>query len=196
MPDFSLPTALFGGSFDPVHEGHLQVARGVLAALPQVKEVIFVPACRSPGKPGPLASGEQRLEWLRLAGAKTWDYDLRRGGDSFTVHTLEEAHRLGAERASLYWIVGADAYLGFPGWRNPERIRELCRLIVVNRPGHALSPQSAEDLFVPIPPHPASSTELRSRLAAGDATSGHLPAPVRAALEKLLPLQNPYVRKS
>lgn len=196
MPSFGSPTALFGGSFDPVHEGHLHVAREVRAALPQIKQVVFVPAGQSPGKHPVAASGQQRLDWLRLAGVEAWDVEIQRGGESYTVETLGEAHRLGARRDALYWILGADAYAGFPGWKSPARIRELCRLVVVNRPGNPLSPQNQDDILVAIPPHPAASSALRAQLASGDVSCPWLPGPVRASLEKLLPLQNPYVKKS
>ena len=200
MIDFRLPTALFGGSFDPVHVGHLHVGRSVLTALPDIKQLVFVPASQSPGKHPACASGEHRLEWLKLAvepeGHRVWDTDLRRGGESFTVETLEEAHARGARRASLYWILGADAYNAFEQWRKPARIRELCRLIIVNRPGNTLEARKADDLIIPIPPHPASSSELRKELAEGRTGSPWLPGPVRGALEKLLPLENPYVRKN
>jgi nicotinate-nucleotide adenylyltransferase len=199
MTDFSLPTALFGGSFDPVHEGHLHVAREVLARVPEIKQFVFVPAGQSPGKPPSLATGEQRLRWLQLAagaqGWGAWDIELNRRGESYTVHTLASAHQKGATRDTLFWVLGADAYERFPSWREPGRIRALCRLLVVNRPGSSLAPQKEDDLIVTIPPHPASSSEIRAQLASGDYTNAWIPALVRAELEKFLPLQCPYVRK-
>lgn len=200
MINFRLPTALFGGSFDPVHEGHLHVAREVRAAIPTIKQIIFVPAFQSPGKHAAGATGEQRLRWLKLAtqnevGFGVWDIELERRGESFTVHTLESAHKQGAAFERLYWIMGADAYATFESWREPARIRELCSLVVVSRPGKALRAQHTADILLPIPPHPASSTEIRAQLASGETTSPWLPAVLRAEMEKILPLQNPYVRK-
>lgn len=172
----------------------------MLAALPEIKQFVLLPASHSPGKHPAYASGSHRLEWLKLAVAKeghrVWDVDLRRGGESFAVDTLEEAHAQGARRERLYWVLGADAYNAFEQWRKPARIRELCRLVVVNRPGNSLEARKTDDLIIPIPPHPASSTELRNELAEGKTGSPWLPGPVRAALEKLLPVENPYVRKN
>ncbi len=198
MSDFSRATALFGGSFDPVHEGHLHVARELRAALPEIEQLLFVPANQSPGKPPPHASAAQRLSWLRLAvqpaGFGVWDTELTRGGDSFTVDTLEQAHRQGAARDRLFFVVGYDAFSSFSTWKNPARIRELCRLVVVNRPGQ-LSPQpTGHELFVAIPPHPASSSEIRDQLASG-ATPRWLREPVLAEIENILPLHNPYGKK-
>jgi|GEM_PF-4648994 len=198
MKDFRQVTALFGGSFDPVHEGHLHVATELRKALPLIEQFIFVPASQSPGKAPPLASIEQRLAWLRMtvqpAGFEVWDTELQRKGESFTVDTLEQAHLLGAVREKLFLILGFDAYRGLSRWKNPSRIRELCRLLVVNRSGEIGVTAQHDDLFVPIPPHPASSSEIRAQLASGSSATC-LPAPVRAELEKLLPLHNPYVRK-
>lgn len=198
MSDFGQPTALFGGSFDPVHEGHIHVANEVRKALPQIEQIVFVPASQSPGKKPPTANADQRLKWLRMGvqpdGFGVWDIELQRNGDSFTVDTLEQAHRLGAVREKLFFILGFDAFRGFSSWKNPERIRELCRLIVVNRPGETPIETISDDIFVPIPPHPASSSEIRAQLASGG-SSPWLPEPVKTDLEKLLPLHNPYVRK-
>jgi len=191
-PAFTVPTALFGGSFDPVHEGHLHVARSVLAARPEIKQFVFIPAAHSPGKPPCAAPPESRLAWLRLAAAAegfpVWDTELRRGGESFTVDTLEEAARLGAGK--LFLVLGTDAYEGFPRWRSPGRIRELARPLVVSRPGHTFVPQQPGDLAIEIPPHPASSTEIRAQLAAGVE-----PLWLPNALRNQLAAHNPYARK-
>ncbi len=198
MIDFQKVTALFGGSFDPIHEGHLHVAREVQSAIPALQQILFVPAFHSPGKYPISASAEQRLEWLNLAvlpaGFGIWNLELERKGESYTVHTLEQARHMGAVKDRLYLIMGSDAYAGFNSWKSPKRIRELCRLVVVGRSGESISTGQKEDLFLPIPPHPASSSEIRSQLASGS-LSRWLPAPVRAHLEKILPLHNPYVRK-
>lgn len=196
--DFSLPTILYGGSFDPIHAGHLHVARETLAALPEFKQFVFVPAAHSPGKKPHFASAEQRVAWLRLAveplGFKVWATELERGGESYTVETLERAVAEGARAGRLAWLMGADAYQSFPTWRSPDRIRALSRLLVVDRPGQELSPQNPADRFLEIPTHPASSTAIRERLARGESAAEWLPKPVREALDKLLPGQSPYAR--
>jgi nicotinate-nucleotide adenylyltransferase len=199
MIDFTLPTILYGGTFDPVHEGHLHVAHEVTAALPEVKQLIFIPAAHTPGKPVASASAAQRLAWLKLAvepsGFKVWDVEFARGGESYTIDTLKSAAKMGARRENLYWLLGADAYYGFPQWKEPQQIRSFCRLLVVDRPGQSLAEQDSQDRFLSIPPHPASSSALRERLARGETAEDWLPKPVRSVLDKLLPGQNPYVRK-
>ncbi len=200
MIDFNKPTALYGGSFDPVHEGHLHVAKEVQRLLPAIEQIVFVPAAQSPRKPDPQAAAELRFQWLEAATAGTdwdvWDYEWKKAGPSFTVESLEEAHRQGAQRERLYWILGTDAYATFPNWKNPERIRALCRLVVVNRSTHPLERQHPDDILLPILPHPASSTALRMALADFPAPTPSLPIAVRTEMEKLFLLsRNPYARK-
>lgn len=199
MIDFSRTTALFGGSFDPVHEGHLHVARSIQSLHPEM-QIVFVPAALSPGKSPPLASFAQRLDWLSKTveplGFQVWDTEGSRPGESYTVDTLEEAHKRGASSDRLYWILGADAYKNFDQWRSPQRIRQLARLIVVNRPGSPLQAQNAEDLIVPIDPHPARSTTIREALRTKPEEAQGLPPPVDAEIKRLiLRSQNPYARK-
>jgi nicotinate-nucleotide adenylyltransferase len=196
-PDFGRPTILFGGSFDPVHAGHLHVARECLLALPEMRQLTFVPAAESPGRTA-RASAEQRFAWLRLAaepqGFRVWDFEVTKAGPSFTVNTLEAAHLAGARVDQLYWLLGADAYAGFARWKAPERIRELCRILVVDRPGHESASQHPLDRFICIPPHPASSTAIRHALEAGNPSPAWLPGAIAGALGNLLPGQNPYVK--
>lgn len=198
MIDFSRTTILFGGSFDPVHAGHLHVAKYALAALPGA-QLAFVPASQSPGKHPPVAPAELRLAWLEKALApgifQVWDAELVRGGVSYTVDTLLQAHGEGAVRETLYWLVGADAYATFPSWKDPARIRSLARLLVVNRPGSTVALQDPEDLVVEIPPHPASSTAIRRALGAASPDTEELLPAVRDDLNNLLLRgQNPYAK--
>ncbi|NUM89533.1 MAG: nicotinate-nicotinamide nucleotide adenylyltransferase, partial [Bdellovibrionales bacterium] len=152
MIDFRKATALFGGAFDPVHAGHLHVAREVSRLKPDVEQLVFVPAWRSPGKPPPAAPAADRLHWLELAVRGTpflvWSWELQRHHESFTVETLKEAHRLGAVKKRLFLVLGGDAYESFERWKNPGHIRELCRLLVAHRSGAPFLAKDPEDVLL------------------------------------------------
>ncbi|MGZ3694157.1 MAG: nicotinate (nicotinamide) nucleotide adenylyltransferase [Bdellovibrionota bacterium] len=200
MIDFSRPTALFGGSFDPVHEGHLHIANAVQKLRPEIEQIVFVPAAHSPGKTPTVAAATDRLRWLEMvakpAGFLVWDEEIRREGESYTVDTLHAAHRAGATKEKLYWIMGGDAYVHFAHWKSPDVIRSLCQLIAVNRPGVCLPAQQPGDIVLEIQSHAASSTEIRAALAAGRDDCPYLPASVNRDLERLaLRSLSPYVRK-
>jgi nicotinate-nucleotide adenylyltransferase len=197
--DFSQPVALYGGSFDPVHLGHLEVVRALKRALPGYR-IVLVPAGLSPGKAAPQASAELRLKWLRLLapaeGFLVWDTELNRPGPSYTVETLEEAHRWGARRDSLYWVVGADAYNSLPQWKDPRKIRALARIAALSRPGSALNLAEKGDLLIPMREHAASSSAIRAALGQNPSLVSDLPEEVKSDLERLTSSsQNPYARK-
>ncbi|MFT4175991.1 MAG: nicotinate (nicotinamide) nucleotide adenylyltransferase [Luteolibacter sp.] len=162
--------ALFGGTFDPVHLGHLHMARLAKEAL-ALDEVRFIPCQISPHKTGTLpASPEDRLEMLRLATADLpWatldDLELRRPGPSFSYQTAEEIAARFPD-ARLFWVMGGDQWSALPRWKHPEKIAALVEFIVIARndtpqprPGYRMHRISNE--------HPASSTEIRMALAAG-----------------------------
>ena len=193
-------TVFFGGSFDPIHLGHLHIAHEALRAIQGNAKLIFIPAAKSPGKSAPVASPEQRQEWIAASIKNTafemWDIELKRPSPSFTVDTLEEARSLGATPNQSYWLMGADAYANFPHWKQPERIRELCRIIVMSRPGSQIQLLDPKDILIKITPHPASSTAIRAALAQGELPQNALPAPVEESLKNLILLsKNPYARK-
>lgn len=198
-PNFSKPVALFGGSFDPVHQGHLYIAQAVRQALPE-HQIIFIPTAQSPGKASPLAPARLRIAWLEAAireyGFQFWECEIKRGGTSYTIDTLEEAKALGAKREHTVLVLGADSYKAFPQWRDPDRIRSIAKLVVINREGISLPPPVMDDIILKIPTHPASSTAVRKALAANEPIAGLLPPEVYSDLEKLTLLQqNPYARK-
>lgn len=129
--------ALFGGSFNPVHNGHLILARDVLEDF-KLSEVIFVPANVQPLKGELSIPPSVRLEVLRACLSleprfRVWDYEVRKGGISYTYQTLEEFHRLYSQKP--LFIMGADSFNTFPLWKEPRRILELAHLLVLYRPG-------------------------------------------------------------
>lgn len=137
---------VLGGTFDPVHVGHLAAA-GVAIECARLDRVTFMPSGQPPHRPSAAAAPEHRLEMTRLAtfGDARFavsDLELRRPGMSFTSDTLRELHALdpGAE---LFLILGWDAARLFSTWHQPEKVRELATIVVVARPGSA-SPQRSD----------------------------------------------------
>jgi len=127
---------VFGGTFDPVHVGHLAIALAALESVP-LDRVLFVPVRRSPLKDrDPLASTADRVAMLETAIASEPRFaltraELEREGVSYTVDTLEELRSQG----ELFLILGSDALADLPRWRAPDRIRELATILVAARPG-------------------------------------------------------------
>lgn len=132
------PIGVFGGTFDPIHYGHLRSAFEMLQAL-CFDEVRFVPCGDPPHRGVTFASAEQRLELVRLAvsaqeGFTVDDRELRRDGPSYTIDTLFELREEFSER-SLGLIVGMDAFLGLPGWHRWDEILATAHIVVAHRPG-------------------------------------------------------------
>lgn len=135
------PLAIFGGTFDPVHIGHLRAAWEAAEALDA--EVRLVPAHVPPHRPQPQASAAHRVAMLRLAlaGQARLALDtreLQREGPSYTVDTLRELRAEIGPQRPLILLVGADAYAGFPGWHQWLALYELASIVVLTRPGHAV----------------------------------------------------------
>ena len=157
---------VFGGTFDPVHVGHLAIANAALDEL-GLDRVYFVPARRSPLKQhGPIATAEDRLAMLTAAIAgeprfRVSPVELDRKGPSFTVDTLEALHGEG----ELFLILGSDAYADFERWHEPARIRGLAAIVVAARPGAPNAPRGIRVLDSPL--MDISSRELRARAARG-----------------------------
>ena len=134
----SEPVALLGGTFDPVHYGHLRLADGLQRSL-EVADLRLVPAGDPPHREAPHANADHRVAMLELARVEVprLAIDLReidRGGKSYSVLTLESL-RAEAPGRPLLWIVGADAFLGLPAWHRWREHIDLAHLVVVARPG-------------------------------------------------------------
>ncbi len=132
------PIGIFGGTFDPIHYGHLRSAFEMLQAL-NFEEVLFIPCGDPPHRGVTYATSEQRLRLVKLAiggqdGFTADDRELRRGGLSYTVDTLESLRTEFPDR-SLGLIVGMDAFLGLPGWHRWDEILNVAHIVVAHRPG-------------------------------------------------------------
>ncbi len=168
--------AILGGTFNPVHVGHLFLAEEVRALL-GYDRILFVPANIPVHKTMPIEVGARhRLRMLRLAvagcpGFLVEDCELERGGNSYTIDTLSYLLERFRPEGRPGLIIGEDLVEGFPSWRQAARLAELAELIVARRvPGPAAVPawpfqacvRRIENLLLPV-----SSSDIRSRLAAG-----------------------------
>lgn len=188
---------VLGGTFDPIHYGHLRFASDVRAAL-GLAHVLMIPAGVPPHRASPVASPAQRLEMTRLAcaefpGLVADGREVERAGPSYTVDTLESLHEQDRGRP-LALLLGVDAFMGLAGWHRWERLFTLAHLIVVERPGTAFDPDAlapqlrtqwerrvATDpsrlsrqlagaiVRVPVAPQPISASAIRAELAQGAA---------------------------
>lgn len=133
---------LYGGTFDPVHEGHLAIARAVVFAFDS--PVSLLPAADPPHRAAPGASAEQRANMLDLAvgGERRLFVDrreLHRDGPSFTVETLEQLRAEVDPGLSIVWVLGIDSLLELDTWRDWRRILDLAHILGVERPGTSVS---------------------------------------------------------
>lgn len=178
---------LFGGSFNPVHNGHLVMAHEAREAA-GLSELRFVPLNLPPHKDmRELLPAPERLELLRLAcagepGLVVDDREIRRGGISWTIDTVLEVR---AERPSdeICLLVGADSLPDLPGWRRAGDLARLVVFLVAARPGAAPAPAngalaSFRIETVPTTPVGISSTIVRARVRAGLGLGGFVPVPV------------------
>lgn len=161
---------VLGGTFDPIHLGHLAAASEVAEVL-SLDIVLLVPTAAHSLKGAPLASAEHRLAMCHLAADDdprlgVSDVDIVRGGVTYTVDTLTDLAQTypGVE---LTFITGADSLATLPQWKSPERLVQLARFVGVTRPGHALPSMPDGTLVVEVPSVAVSSTEVRRRVKAG-----------------------------
>jgi nicotinate-nucleotide adenylyltransferase len=189
---------IVGGTFDPIHNGHLAAARAAQAAL-GLDRVRFVPSARPPHRPdSPGASGYHRLEMVRRAVADTpgWevsDLELTREGPSYTYDTLTTIGREGLSPLQIFFITGADAFAEIATWHRYPDVFDLANFVVVARPGTALASLRArlpedstrQNVFLLEADTPdVSATEIRTRVSRGAPIDGLVPPAVSAYIQK------------
>ena len=165
--------ALFGGTFDPVHEGHLEIATKAVNRL-GLDRVIFIPCRRSPHKTDlPGASDSDRLSMLELATAPLpWavveDYELQKPPPSFTWETVRHFTEELPPKTRLFLLIGFDQWKSLPNWKNIEALATDVEFIVVGRSQQARPREGYQAHFIE-GNHPASASQIRENLALGKA---------------------------
>jgi nicotinate-nucleotide adenylyltransferase len=189
---------LVGGSFNPIHRGHLAIAQAARSAL-ALDRVVLVPSARPPHKhdQAELAPPEDRLAMARLAargeaGLQVSPIELERAGPSYTIDTVR-AFLAAEPGVELYFIVGADNVPELTTWKDNRTLVTLARFAVAARPGHDLEKDLADierslgkeaarglrERIVPLAPDAVSATEIRARVRAGKPIDGLVPDAVR-----------------
>jgi nicotinate-nucleotide adenylyltransferase len=210
-----LRLGLLGGSFNPVHNGHLAIARQTREAL-GLDQILFVPTSHPPHKPnGSLAPAQDRYEMVRLAISSDptlaiSDVEISRPGKSYTIDTIRLLQQTYGAHTQLFFLIGLDAFLDFPSWREPRTLLQLCRFVVLSRPGLLFRSLSTIPLLPPIPvpslmdldtgrisrieaplgtqgltclklpPSPISASDIRSQIRQGHPVANLLPPSVES----------------
>jgi nicotinate-nucleotide adenylyltransferase len=188
---------ILGGTFNPIHNAHLDIARAALDQL-RLDRIIFIPARTPPHKRTDLtlAPPEHRLRMVELAvanipGAEVSDIELQREGPSYTYDTVTALKERFGPETEFFFILGSDQVLELPTWRRVTDLVRICRFIPIERPGFPLAAldslvgrlpddviHSLQTTRLKLPPSTTSATEIRRRLAAGEDVSALLPKPV------------------
>jgi len=174
---------ILGGSFDPIHLGHLALAEAARDRF-RLDRLLLVVAAAQPLKPdGPAAPAEDRYAMVRLAARgrprlQASDLEIRRPPPSYTVETLREVRLRFSGATEVFLLLGADAMEEFPRWRESEAVRALARVVACPRPG-APPPAGADEVLEAETPA-ISSTEVRRRAAAGEPFGHLVPGDVEA----------------
>jgi nicotinate-nucleotide adenylyltransferase len=184
-----MPLAVLGGSFDPVHCGHVEMARHILEH-DLARDVLVIPAYNSPLKTKTSASAKHRLAMARLAfsdnpNCQVDEREILRGGPSFMIETLEQLHRQYPDR-SLRLIMGADNVTDFSLWHRYRDILALVRVLVLGRGDHQDHfSDDSHSSFIAVPgfDQRVSSTEIRAILASGQSAGDLLPAGVAGYIQ-------------
>ena len=177
-----MKVGIMGGTFDPVHIGHLVIADEVRQGL-GLDEVLFIPTGLPWMKEGrALAEGRHRLTMVRMAVASNPHFrvssvEVDHPGPTYTVDTLTKLQKETTERWQCYFILGTDSFCSFSQWKEPKRILELCTLVVVGRPGYPDSGSAQRDptvftkedrvIFFSVPRLEVSGSDIRRRIVLG-----------------------------
>jgi len=195
---------ILGGTFDPIHCGHLDAARAADSAL-GFDRLLIIPAHVPPHRPQPIASAFHRFAMVALsvAGTPTWeasDLELREPSRSYTWATLERLHKT-YEPRELFFIIGADAFSDIESWKRYPEILDAAHFAVVSRPGwpvaalpvtlpalaprmirpgdtRAIDQEGTWQFLIDLPTADVAATAIRKRLASGETVAGMVPPAV------------------
>jgi nicotinate-nucleotide adenylyltransferase len=186
---------ILGGTFDPIHCGHIDAARAAEEAL-GLTRLFLITSNVPPHRAAPVASSYHRFAMVALAVSNrpTWfasDIELRSAAPSYTSTTLQRFHGEGYAPAELFFLIGADAFAEIETWRDYPQILDLAQFAVVSRPGlpvaelrHRLPSLADRIISIDAPTADVSATDIRQRIAAGESIAGLVPPAVRQHIER------------
>jgi nicotinate-nucleotide adenylyltransferase len=163
--------ALFGGTFDPIHNGHLAVARAAAVQF-HLDRVLFIPAARPPHKPACHAPYADRVRMAELAVAGDSHFEVSRleegGGRNYSIDTIEKVRAQITSVDELFFLIGADAFAEINSWHRWRDVARAVVFLVVSRPGHVyrIPPETRVERLDTVDV-PVSSSEIRRKLAEG-----------------------------
>jgi nicotinate-nucleotide adenylyltransferase len=170
---------ILGGTFDPVHNAHLAIAKTAMESL-GLDKILWIPT----GKPGyrkpPVASAFDRIAMLALAvkDEENYEIDSRELAARASPYTVDTLTALRAERPDdeFYLLLGSDQYASLRGWRRPAEVKRLARVAVFTRPGYHV--ESGDAIVVPMSPRAISASDIRARAARGESLEALVPGAV------------------
>jgi len=187
---------LYGGTFDPIHIGHLIVARAVREQL-ALDRMVLIPSARPPHKPHPdLTDAVHRLAMARLAvdgepELEISDCEARRTGPSYTIDTVQAFRKASGPQAEIIWVIGADTLAELASWHRIDELVDACQIVIAARPGWEspdpaplcgrLGDEQIDRLrggMIETPRIDVSATEIRRRVAEGRSIRWLVPEPV------------------
>jgi nicotinate-nucleotide adenylyltransferase len=189
---------VLGGTFDPIHSGHLIIAEKARLKL-RLARVLFVPAGQPWLKSRKITPAAHRVEMVRLAIASNPHFELStveigRPGASLSVETVDILQQQLGAGAKLFFLVGWDSLAELPQWKEPDRLIQLCKLVAVTRPGFSRPDLKAMEslvsgvtqsvVWLDIPPVGISSTDIRKKVFRGLSIHGLVPDEVEAYIKE------------
>ncbi len=179
---------ILGGTFDPVHNGHIYLAEKSCAKL-CLDKVIFIPSYLPPHKKGvKVASARHRFNMLKLAISenkkfKISDMEIKRMGRSYSVETLRRLRKKYGAKAELFFITGSDSLKELDKWKNLPEILRLCKFVIVERPGFKINRKPDGFILLHINAKDISSSDIRNRIESKSVKS-LIPAKVKAYISR------------
>lgn len=174
--------AVLGGRFDPVHNGHIALAKEILRILPGIEEVLLIPANTHPWKPI-IASPEDRLTMLskvKEKRIKVSDIDIKRGGDTYTIDTVKELQE--DDDDNFYWVLGSDQIADFGKWKDAEILQHMIQFLVFPRVGSEkiILPDNFSLVEKEIVAPNISSSDIREKVKNNISITGLVPSEIEA----------------
>lgn len=192
--------AVMGGTFDPIHCGHLIAAETVRTRF-GFNSILFIPSCSPPHKKGiSISDEEHRYAMVQMATVTNPFFqvsriELDRGGNTYTIDTIRQLKTILGSTAEIYFITGADAILEISAWKDVSELMSICKFIAVTRPGYdrgmltekvenLKSIYKSEIIIADIPSYAVSSTEIRKRVLSGESIKYLVPESVECYIRK------------